>query len=136
MPLILFFSSLSIAHPTSHLSIYLILTLNLFYFLFFVFHGRHQPHSTLIKKKKKKLIFFLKKNPLSLRPFLHHDSTPLEIRQIPQHQTLVAELLAREGCHEDPGTSPALRVGGLDEGVDVADGVGGVEAGGETGAIS
>ena len=41
-----------------------------------------------------------KADPWSLQPLLHYHPAPLELRQIPKHYVLVAEVLAWESRHQ------------------------------------
>lgn len=70
------------------------------------------------------------------QPLLHHRPSPLELRHLPQHFTQILQFRTGECSHQrklptrDPGAGAADKV------VDVADGMGGVEAGDEAGAVA
>lgn len=65
---------------------------------------------------------------MTLNPFLNDDTSLLQLRCVSQSHTLVGHFLAGKCSHEVVGTTGAGGVGAVDKVVDVADGVGCVEA--------
>ena len=64
----------------------------------------------------------------ALNPFLNDDTSLLQLRRVSQSHTLVRHFLVGKRSHEVVGTTGAGGVGAVDKVVDVADGVGCVEA--------